>query len=216
MAVKRLSREFVMKKKVIVSVLSVIILSEIICIAGMCVCEGKNKDKTDITIREIPQQTVLYTVCRGDCYKINDAIKELYALAKSRQISPCGPVSTCSLSNSMLEKSDHDLVEIQIPVEEAAIEKAGTFDNLTDVKVIPAMKAAVAIKPGGYYNTNDIITNLLAWISRKGYVVRGRMREILLRGGDEKYRLLKSEFLIPIDESHAKDRLTITMDPCYM
>lgn len=205
-----------MKKRVIVSVLSLIILSEILCIAGLCICEGKNKDKTNIIIRDIPQQTVLYTVCRGDYSKISDAIDDLQVLAKSKGISPCGPTSTCCLSSSILEKSDHNLVEIQIPVDDAAIQQAGKLGTMTDVKIIPAMKAAVAIKPDGYYNSNEIITSLFAWISKKGYVVTGRMRQTLLNCGKEGYDMFRTEFLVPIDASHAKNRLTLQMDPWYL
>ncbi len=205
-----------MKKKVIISILSAIILSEIICIAGLCMCQGRDENSHGITIREIPQQTVLYSIHRCRYYKISDAINELYTLAQSKGILTCGPVSICCLNSSLYENDNHRLIEIQVPVESVAIDLAGTLGEMTDVKVLPAMKVAVAVKPEGDNDPTAVIANLLTWINKKGYVVRGRMRQTVLNGGKGSYYKLKTEFMVPIDQLTGKDCPTLTMDLCYM
>ena len=205
-----------MKKKIIVLVLSVIILTEIVCIAGLCVCKGREQNKADITVRDMPRQTVLYTIYRGNYYDVSSAVNKLYALAQEKGISPLGPASTCWLNSPILEENNHSLIEIQIPVEDAALEHTGTLGDMTDIKVLPAMKVAVIVKPEGDNDPTEVISDLFSWINEKGFVVKGRMRQIVLSGSNGSYRNLKTEFIIPIEELPAKNRLTLTMDPCYM
>ena len=213
---QRVRRELVMKKKMIVFILSAIILTEIICIAGLCMCEAENENSNGITIRELPQQTVLYTIFRGRDNNISDSVNKLYSLAELKGLSPCGPLSTCCLSDSGTAEDHHKLIEIQIPVESQAIELAGTLGDMTDVKVIPSMKVAVAVKPEGKNDPTEIIEDLFSWINKKGFVVKGRMKQNILNRGNGAYHTLKSEFLIPIGDLQDKYRLTLTMDPCYM
>ena len=205
-----------MKKKIIIYALSVIVLMEIVCLAGLCICKGQDDSITDVVIREIPQQTVLYTVYRGDYYMMGDAINALYMLANSRGIKPCGEVSTCCLNSPIVTNSSHMLVEIQIPVENSAIEKSGTLGEMTDIKVLPAMKVAVAIKPEGCNDPTSIINGLFSWVNKKGYIVIGRMHQTVMDGGKGSYHKLRTEFMLPVDSLHNKSRITLTTDPCYM
>lgn len=205
-----------MKKKIIVLMLSAIILTEIVCIAGLCVCKGRDQNKAAITVRDLPQQTVLYTIYRGNYYEVSSAVNRLYALAQEKGISPRGPVTTCRLTSPLLEENNHSLIEIQIPVEDVALEHSGTLGDMTDVKVLPAMKVAIAVKPEGDNDPTEILAELFSWINQKGFIVKGRMRQIVLNGSKGNYRNLKTEFIIPIDDIPAKNQLTLTMDPCYM
>ncbi|MBN2589904.1 MAG: GyrI-like domain-containing protein [Sedimentisphaerales bacterium] len=205
-----------MKKNVILIVLSILILSEIIFISGLCLCKGQNKNSTDISIREIPQQTVLYTIYRGSHFKIGKAINELYALAEEKGIQTYGNVSTCFLNSPVTETCSHQIIEIQIPVEDIAINQSGTLGNMTDIKQIPAMKVAVAVKPEGFNDPTSVLTELFTWINKKGYVVRGRMRQSIQNENKGYYKNLRTEFLIPIDKINYKDFPTLTINPCYM
>jgi hypothetical protein len=194
----------------------VIVLVEIVCLAGLCICKGQDDIITNVFIREIPQQTVLYTVYRGDYYMMGDAINELYALANSRGIKPCGEVSTCCLNSPIVTDSSQMLVEIQIPVENTAIEKKGTLGAMTDIKILPPMKVAVAVKPEGCNDPTSIINDLFSWVNKKDYVVIGRMRQTIMDGGRGSYHKLRTEFILPVDSIHNKSRITLTTDPCYM
>ncbi len=212
----QLRKKLVMKKKSIIFILSGIILTEISCIFGLCICHGLAENTDGIIIREIPQQTVLYTIYRGNNHRISEAINELYTLADSKNIQPCGPVSICCLNSPLYENDSHKLIEIQIPVEAIAINRAGTLGQMTDIKVLPAMKVAVAAQPNGDSNSNEIIANLFTWINKKGYVVKGRMRQTVLNSINSSYGEQKTEFFIPVDRLPAKNHLTFTMDSCYM
>jgi effector-binding domain-containing protein len=205
-----------MKKKLIVLLLSIFVLGEIVCIAGFCLCKGQNKNCTDISTREIPQQTVLYTIYRGKHHDIGRAINQLNALAKEKGITKTGPVSTCHLNSPVAEQGSHRLIEIQIPVEDIAIDQAGTLGFMTDIKKVPAMKVAVAQKPQGYHDPTRIIADLFTWINKKGYVARGRMRQLIHDGDKGNYEKLRTEFIIPIDEISDDSFPTLMMNPCYM
>ena len=71
-----------MKRKTIIFILSAIVLAEIICIAGLCVCKGQSDNEFDIIIRDIPSRTVLYSIYRGNYFEINNAVRQLYDLAQ--------------------------------------------------------------------------------------------------------------------------------------
>lgn len=189
---------------------------EIVCLAGLCICKGQDDSITNVFIREIPQQTVLYTIYRGDYFKISDAIKELYALVNSKGIKLCGQVSTCCLNSPVSTDNSHMLIEIQIPVENVAIELAGTLGAMTDIKILPPMKVAVAIKPEGCNDPTSIINGLFSWVNKKGYIVIGRMHQTIMDGGKGSYHKLRTEFVLPVDNLHNKSRITLTTDPCYM
>ena len=92
---------------------------------------------------------------------------------------------------------------------------SGTLGSMTDIKVIPAMKAAVAIKPEGKDNPTEIISSLFTWINKNNYVVKGRMQQIVKRGKGE-YQKLRTEFIIPIDKNSNENEMTLLLDPCYM
>ncbi len=205
-----------MKKNSIITVLSILILSEIILIAGLCMCKGENESSAEISIREIPQQTVLYTIYRGSFYKISKAINELRALAEEKGIQTYGQVSTCFLNSPVTETCSHQIIEIQIPVEDTAINQAGTLGDMTDIKKIPAMKVAVAIKPLGFNDPTSVITELFKWIDKKGYVVRGKMHQLIPNEGNGYYKNLKTEFVIPVEKINCKDFPTLTINPCFL
>ena len=204
-----------MKKKIIVAALSIFIVSEIICIAGLCLCKGQYPEHADVSIREIPQQTVLYTIYRGRHYKINSVINQLYTLAKEKGISISGPASTCYLNSPVAESTNHHIIEIQIPVNDNAIEQAGSLGDMTDIKVIPAMKVAVAAKPEGCCDPTSVLVDLFTWINKKGYVVKGKMRQSYLNGKGN-YNNLNTEFMIPVDKLTDNDYCILSIDPCYM
>ena len=205
-----------MRKKFIIALLCILILSEIMCIAGFCLYKRQNNNHAQISVREIPQQTVLYTIYRGRYYKIGSAINQLYALAKEKGISTCGLASTCLLNSPIIETRNHQLIEIQIPVEDIAIEQSGMLGTMTDIKRVPAMRVAVAIKPEGYDDPTSILMDMFTWIDKEGYVVKGRMRQTILNGCKGHYKNLRTEFLIPIDKFNDKDFPVLMMDPCYM
>jgi hypothetical protein len=125
-------------------------------------------------------------------------------------------VSTCCLNSPIVTDSSQMLVEIQIPVENTAIEKKGTLGAMTDIKILPPMKVAVAVKPEGCNDPTSIINDLFSWVNKKDYVVIGRMRQTIMDGGRGSYHKLRTEFILPVDSIHNKSRITLTTDPCYM
>ena len=206
-----------MKKKNLIFALSVIILAEVICIAGLCICRGNDKIEPEISVRELPSQTVLYTIYRGYDYKINNAIEQLYSLAKNKGFVPCGPVLTSCLNSSSYETPEHRLFEIQIPVDSNALEQTGTLGDMTDIKIRPAMKIASIIKSEVNNDTTVIIQNLFSWISRHGYIVKGKMLQLTsgTENGDYSNNL-QIEFAVPIDKFTDNTKLTLHLDPYYM
>lgn len=194
-------REIVMrnKRRKTILLLSAALAMELIIIAGIYVRDGMAEDKSDVAIRWLPKQTVLYTVHRGHYDSIGPAIDRLYNLAVKKGICFCGPLSTGYLNNPASVSSEHWLIEVRIPVNAEALSYAGTLGPMTDVKTLPAEKVAVAVKPRGYTNPVPVIQNLYSWINSKGYIVTGRMWQTVINscGGD--YSAMETEFMIPID-----------------
>lgn len=156
-------------------------------------------DKPEFAIRKLEPQVVLYTIHRGSYEKTGVTIGKLFALAGQKGISPRGPVSYVYLNNPKLVSSEHWLVEIRIPVGEKALEFAGTLGEMTDVKALPAMEVAVAVKPEGRTDPGTLYDNLYAWILEQGYfMVEGPM-EIFSSGAMYgSYAQMKTEIMLPI------------------
>ncbi len=152
-----------------------------------------------ITIRKLEPQTVLYTIYRGSYDKMGKAIGNLYALARDKGVYPRGSLSCVYLNNPQLISSEHWLTEIRIPVGKEALKLAGTLGEMTDVKAMPAMEVAVAVKPEGVVDPNPIYENLELWIHKEGYsAVEGPMEIFLTNGAMGSYAQMKSEIMIPV------------------
>ena len=156
-------------------------------------------EKPKITVRKLPSHTVLYTIYRGSYDKMGQAIGNLYALAGEKGVYPRGALSCVYLNNPQFVSSEHWLTEIRIPVGEEALKLAGTLGEMTDVKTLPAMDVAVAVKPEGVVDPNPIYENLELWIHKEGYsAIEGPMEIFLTNGAMGSYAQMKSEIMIPI------------------
>ena len=163
-------------------------------------------DKSDITVRKMESQTVLYTIYRGDYDKVGQAIGGLYALAVQKQIWPSGSLQFAYLNNPKHVSSEHWLTEIRIPVREDSLKLAGTLGEMTDIKKLPDITVAVATKQAGQADPGPLYTNLGTWILKQGYVVDGGPCEKFLANtstGD--YARMKSEIMIPVTRISATD-----------
>ena len=155
--------------------------------------------KSDFTIRKVKQRVVLYTIHRGSYDKMGAGIGKLFALAGEKGITPRGRVSYAYLNNPQYVSSKHWLTEIRIPVGKEALKLTGTLGEITDVKTLPAMELAVAIKPKGQADPGPIYDKLYTWIFQQGYIATDSVCEMFLTNamaGD--YAQMKSEIVIPI------------------
>jgi len=175
-----------------------------LAIGLMVVCAGaismkSSSDKPSFVIRKVDKQVVLYTIHRGSYDKTGMAIGKLFALAGRKGISPRGAMSYVYLNNPDYVSKEHRLTEIRIPVGEEALKLAGTLGEMTDVKALPALELAVAVKPEGQVDPSPIYDSLHAWIYKQGYVVVEGPIEIFLTNvmtGD--YSRMKTEIMVPI------------------
>jgi len=197
-----------MKTKKWILALSVIVAVEFIVMTGICVCDigvRYRPDKPDITIREVGPQVVLYTVYRGPYENVCKAINKLYNLALAKGMLPCGSISMGYLNNPLSVSPEHWLIEVRLPVDAEALEYAGRLGYMTDVKKLPAMKFAVAVKPQGQINPESVISGLFTWINREGYVTAGRIWQSVVSNETGDYDGMKTEFMVPI-----KSQTTVT------
>jgi effector-binding domain-containing protein len=150
-------------------------------------------------VRKIDEQVVLYTIYRGGYDKAGIAVGKLFALAGEKGIIPRGPVSYAYLNNPRLVSSEHWLTEIRIPVGKEALKLAGTLGEMTDVKRLPAMEMAVAVKPEGQAHPGPIYESLHSWIAEKGYSVVDSHSEVFLTNAvTGNYARMKTEIMVPI------------------
>ena len=157
--------------------------------------------KPAITIRKVEPQVVLYTIYRGSYEKTGSAIGKLFALAGHNRIQPRGPVYYVYLNNPNQVSSEHWLTEIRIPVGKDALKIAGTLGEMTDVKTLPAMEMAVAVKPQGLADPSPIYKALYIWVAKQGYMVAGSCREVFLTNAmSGNYAQMKTEIMLPVQK----------------
>jgi len=166
----------------------------------------QTEDQPKISIRQLEPQTVLYTIFRGGYDKMGPAIGKLYALAATKGIFPRGSLSCVYLNNPEYVSSEHLLIEIRIPVGKEAMELVGTLGEMTDVKTLPAMEVAVAVKPVGQADPGTIYNRLYSWIAKQGYRAADNACETFLTNNERNYAKMKSEIMIPVKKlSISKD-----------
>jgi len=178
-----------------------IALPAILLIAAVAaeVSETSKIDAPTVTIRKLGSQTVLYTIYRGSYDKIGPAVGKLYGLAGKNRIIPRGSASYVYLNNPRRVSSEHWLTEIRIPVGKDALKLAGTLGEMTDVKQLPAMQVAVAVKPEGQADPAPVYDSLYSWIYKQGYMVVDSACEVFLSGAmTGNYAQMKSEIMVPI------------------
>ena len=180
--------------------LLLILVVVIVVAGGVGISGGVSGDKDEIAVRKVKEQVVLYTVYRGSYDKIGPAIGKLFALAGQKGLMPPrGPVSYVYLNNPQLVSSEHWLTEIRIPVSKDALGQAGKLGKMTDVKKLPGMEVAVAVKPEGVADPAAIYEQLTMWIYKNKYTGVGAPIEIFLTNamsGD--YTKMKSEIMFPV------------------
>lgn len=155
--------------------------------------------KPAFAIRKVEKQIVLYTIHRGGYDKVGPTVGKLFALAGQKGITPRGQVSYVYLNNPKYVSSEHWLTEIRIPVDKEALKIAGTLGEMTDVKALPALEVAVAVKSQGQDDPGPIYENLYAWILKQGYAAVGGPRETFLTDGmTGNYAQMKTKIMIPV------------------
>ena len=155
--------------------------------------------KSSFVIRKVKEQVVLYTIHRGSYDKVGPVIGRLYGLAGKKGIIPRGSAYHVYLNNPRRVSSEHWLTEIRIPVGKEALKFAGSLGEMTDIKNLPAVDMAVAVKPEGQADPGQIYSNLYRWILQEGYVVVDSAYEMFLTNAmSGNYEKMKTEIMIPV------------------
>ena len=188
-----------MKKVKVFSVLLVSMLLLAVCGVGTAGRKPAEKKADIITVRKLDEQVVLYTIYRGDYAQFGPAIANLFSRAIKEGIMPQGPVVIAYLNNPKLVSREHWLSEIRIPVGKQALEKAGKLGAMTDVKKLPALEAAVAVKPIGVADPGPIHDAIGIWMLQNGYMgVDGPIEKCFPKSTDFEYSQMKSEIMVPV------------------
>lgn len=161
-----------------------------------------NSKSTEVTAREMPAQTVLYTIVRGPYQKTGQAVGRLYALAGEKGIRPMGPPTYTYLNNPKRVSSEHWLTEIRIPVSNGALKLAGTLSEMTDVKQLPAVTVVVAVKPEGMTDPEPIYEKIYTWLCKNGYkTVDSASEAFLTNAASGDYVAMKAEIMVPVSKT---------------
>ena len=186
-----------MNRLKLMSLILLVLLSTTIITIG--ICADQSEEKSDITIRKLEPQTVLYTIYRGEYQNIGKAIGGLYALGAKNQIWPRGSLSCVYLNNPQYISGEHCLVEIRILVGQEALKLAGTLGEMTDVKAIKAMEVAVTTKTPDQRDYSSIYNSLYLWIAQNGYRTTENTCEIFASNtASMDYSKMESEIMIPV------------------
>lgn len=169
--------------------------------SGVVITAKSAPDKPAFEIRKTDEQVILYTIYRGSYDKVGPVIGKLFALAGSKGITPQGPISFVYLNNPQYVSPEHWLTEIRVPVGKEALNHSGTLGEMTDVKAVPAVELAVAVKPEGQQDPAPIYERLYTWIYKAGYVHIEDPREIFLTSASSgDYARMKSEIMVPVSK----------------
>jgi DNA gyrase inhibitor GyrI len=185
-----------------------LLLLPVISLVAVSVVEisAKSTDVASaITIRKIDKQVVLYTVVRGSYAKAGMESGMLYGRAAMKQIAPRGSAYFVYLNNPQKTSAEHWLTEVRIPVDAEALKFVGSLGDMTDVKEVPAMDVAVAVKPEGMTDPSSIYRDLGHWIFNNGYMADdGPCEKFLTNAQTGKYEQMKSEIMIPVVKAPSK------------
>lgn len=182
-------------------VLLLLAVSILVAVAAAEIYAGQAEAKSEIAIRKIEPQVVLYTIYRGQYQKIGQPIGNLYGLAMKNQLWPKGSISLVYLNNPQYVSGEHCITEIRIPVGKEALKKAGTFGEMTDVKELKAMEVAVIKKAAGQMNYDSLYDSLHKWASQNGYRTTENECEIFPgTSGITDYSQVNSEIMIPVEK----------------
>jgi effector-binding domain-containing protein len=162
-------------------------------------------EKAAFSIRKMESQVVLYTIYRGAYDNIGQTVGNLFALAGKKGIIPAGQVSYAYLNNPNFVSKEHLLTEIRIAVSKDALGFAGTLGEMTDIKTMPSMEVAVALKPEGIADPSVIYDGLSEFITKQGYVGLDSPSEVFLTNGmGGNYAQMKTEIMIPVKKTADK------------
>jgi len=154
-------------------------------------------DQPAVSLRDVNEQVVLYTIYRGPYEGVGQAIVKLFQMAGPKGLTPTGRISFVYLNNPALVSTEHYLTEIRFPVAEDALKLAGTLGEFTDVKKLPAMQVAVIHKPIGVADPSGLRKALSAWVRQNGYETMDSCYETFFNRATD-YAQMENEILYPV------------------
>lgn len=177
--------------------LSVLVTLMVLVVTTVSAHETCNNTK--VTVRTLEPQTVLYTIHRGSYWKLGEVFGRLYGLATSKGLQPSGGGMSVHLNNARGLAAEHWLTEVRIDVPKSALSHAGTLGPVTDIKTVPKVKVAVAVKPAGEKTPDRNYKALYTWIYQNGYVaVDAPMQRVIGGSQTHDYTQMEVELLVPI------------------
>lgn len=135
------------------------------------VSEVASQSDTAPRLASAPRVVVLYTIHRGSPETAVGTFHKLVTLRDGEGFTPAGGFGTFVYLNHPARPSDQ-LIEIRIPVTDAALARQGTLGNTaavyglgtTDVKEKPASTVATITKPGGVADPTPSYSELYSFI----------------------------------------------------
>lgn len=175
------------------------LLAGIVIVGIAAASAAPGADKPEVSVREVPAQVVLYTLHRGPYETVGGTIGGLFGLAVQNGMFPQGAMTLVYLNNPGLVSPEHYLTEVRMPVGEAALQKAGTLGEFTDVKLLAGMEMAVVRKPKGVEDQTSLRIGLSAWMQENGHVaIDSCVEKMPSQGPVASYAEMETEIMYPI------------------
>ena len=159
---------------------------------------------TDITITEIPTQTVIGIRRRGRYQEqIPAMMMELFTYVAEHRIEVAGmPVFVCHETSpeEVMQAQEEGTADIEIAVPVAApVAIAGEGPNAVTCYELPGGTMATAVHKGPYETCEPTYNNLFAWISVHGKEITGPIREVYLNDpGEVAPEDILTEIYVPV------------------
>lgn len=145
----------------------------LVVLAG--VSEVASQTATSARLESRGERTVLYSVHKGSPASAVDTFHRLVALRESEGLEKANESGSFVYLNSPANPKDQ-LIEVQLPVTQAAAARQGTLDaaarqqglGTTDVKTIPPATVAAITKPAGASDPGPYYNRLYSFVSSQG------------------------------------------------
>jgi len=172
-------------------------LAAVVICGALAVSVAAQGGEPVVSVREVKEQVILYTLYRGPYEGVGAAIGKLFQTVGPKGLMPAGPISFVYLNNPELVAKEHYLTEIRFPVAEDALKLAGTLGEFTDVKRLPGMQVAVVSKPKGVTDVGALRRALASWMREQGYEAADNCSETFLNQAMD-YAEMETEIVYPL------------------
>jgi effector-binding domain-containing protein len=134
-------------------------------------------ENVDISVKDIPERTVLFLQCRGSWRQLPLMIEKLNKYVEKALVETTGPVSGIYYNKPGEVDVENLEWEVFYAIKESGSAEPSIDEKEFGLKILPKIMVASAIHKGSYRKVSSTYERLERWIIRNGYNISGLPRE---------------------------------------